>query len=54
MLEEFEFEDRDVYCRAYEVLCRGAKFEHLMKFGNPMFLLCVLGMYQMFIPNNTL
>ena len=56
LLEEFNLGDGDVYmqiCRAYEVLCGGAKVEHLVKFGNPIFLLCVLGVHQMFIPNNT-
>ena len=33
-------------CRSYEVLCGDPKFEHLVRFGNPMFLLCVLGMCQ--------
>jgi hypothetical protein len=56
MLQEFKLEEGDVYmqiCRAFEVLSEQAKFKHLLKFGNPVFLLCVLGMYQMFILNNT-
>jgi hypothetical protein len=50
LLEEFKVEPLgDVYmqiCRAYEVLCGEAKNERLSKFGNPAFLLCVLGRYQ--------
>jgi hypothetical protein len=56
MLQGFKLEEGDIYmqiCRAFEVLSEQAKFKHLLKFGNPVFLLCVLGMYQMFIPNNT-
>jgi hypothetical protein len=33
-------------CRAYEVLCGEAKNKRFVKFGNPAFLLCVLGRYQ--------
>lgn len=56
MLEEFKNDEGDAYmqiCRAYEVLCAGPMGERLVKFGNPVFLLCILGMYQMVIPNNT-
>ena len=56
MLEEFKMEDGDAYmqiCRAYEVLCGDPKVERLVKFGNPVFLLCVVGMYQAFIPNHS-
>ncbi|PVF91268.1 hypothetical protein CPB86DRAFT_366083 [Serendipita vermifera] len=55
-LREFKLEEGDAYmqiCRAFEVLSDRPKSKLLLKFGNPMFLLCVLGMYQMFIPNNT-
>jgi hypothetical protein len=37
-------------CRAYEVLCGEAKNKRLLKFGNPAFLLCVLGRYQIVDP----
>ncbi|PVF98029.1 hypothetical protein CPB86DRAFT_391033 [Serendipita vermifera] len=56
ILQEFKLEEGDAYmqiCRSFEVLSDQPKFKSLLKFGNPMFLLCVLGMYQMFIPNNT-
>ena len=56
MSEVFKNEDGDAYmqiCRAYEVLCGDPKVERLVKFGNPVFLLCVVGMYQAFIPNHT-
>ena len=50
LLEEFKGESLgEVYmqiCRAYEVYCEEAKNESLLKFGNPAFLLCVLGRYQ--------
>jgi hypothetical protein len=52
LLEEFKNEVGDSYmqiCRSYEVLCEDPKAEQLVKFGNPMFLLCVQGMYQTFI-----
>ena len=52
LLEEFQNEVGDSYmqiARSYEVLCGNPKVEQLMKFGNPMFLLCVQGMYQTFI-----
>ena len=56
MLEGFENEDEDgdgdIYmqiCRAYEVLCEDPKVEPF----NPVFLLCILGMYQTFNSNNT-
>jgi hypothetical protein len=48
LLEEFQGEPTgDLYMqisRSYEVLCEDSKNERLLKFGNPMFLLCVLGM----------
>ncbi|PVG00116.1 hypothetical protein CPB86DRAFT_782982 [Serendipita vermifera] len=51
LLEEFKVESTgDAYmqiCRSYEVLCEEEKNKHLLKFGNPMFLLCVLGPYIM-------
>jgi len=56
MLEVFRDEDGDAYmqvCRAYEVLCEDPKIERLVKFGNPVFLLCVVGMYQAFTPNHS-
>jgi hypothetical protein len=56
MLEQFEDEVGDTYmqiCRAYEVLCEDPKVELLVKFGNPVFLLCVLGMYRTFLSNRT-
>jgi len=56
MLEEFKNEEGDAYmqlCRAYEVFCGDPKVERLVTFGNPVFLLCVLGMFQAFIPNHT-
>ncbi len=56
LLEEFKNEDRDSYmqlCRSYEVHCGDAKIERLVKFGNPMFLVCIQGMYQTFIPDHT-
>jgi len=56
MLEVFKNEVGDTYmqiCRAYEVLCGDPKVERLVKFGNPVFLLCVIGMYQAFIPNHS-
>jgi hypothetical protein len=50
LLKEFEGETLgDVYmqiCRAYEVLCGETRNAPLLKFGNPVFLLCVLGRYQ--------
>jgi len=49
MLEVFKNEVGDTYmqiCRAYEVLCGDPKVERLVKFGNPVFLLCVVGMYH--------
>lgn len=33
-------------CRSYEVLCEDAEVAGLFKFGNPMFLPCIFGMYQ--------
>jgi len=56
MLEEFKNEHGDIYmqiCRVYEVLCEDPKVECLLEFGNPVFLLCILGMYQSLILNNT-
>ena len=56
MLEEFKNEVGDSYmqiCRYYEVLCGDPKAKLLVEFGNPMFLLCILGMYQAFIWNHT-
>jgi len=56
MLEEFKNEGGNAYmqiCRAYEVLCGDPKVARLVKFGNPLFLLCVLGMYQTSILNHT-
>ncbi|PVG00171.1 hypothetical protein CPB86DRAFT_755649 [Serendipita vermifera] len=51
LLGEFKAESTgDAYmqvCRSYEVLCGAAKNTHLLKFGYPMFLLCVLGPYFM-------
>ncbi|KAG8824328.1 hypothetical protein FRC18_010548 [Serendipita sp. 400] len=51
ILEEFKVESTgDAYmriCRSYEVLCGDAKNESLLKFGNPTFLLCILGPYLM-------
>ena len=55
MLAEFKNEVGDSYmqiCRSYEVLCGDPKVKLLVEFGNPMFLLCILGMYQTFIPNH--
>jgi len=49
MLEEFKNEYGDIYmqiCWVYEVLCENPKVECLVQFGNPVFLLCILGMYQ--------
>jgi hypothetical protein len=50
LLEEFKLEStEDVYmqiCRSYEVLCGEEKNERLLKFGYPVFLLCVLGRYR--------
>ena len=56
MLEEFINEVGDSYmqiCRSYEVLCGDPKVKLLVEFGNPMFLLCILGMYPAFIRNHT-
>jgi hypothetical protein len=57
LLEEFKMESTgDVYmqiCRSYEVLCGEANNERLLKFGNPVFLLCVFGRPEMSIPNST-
>lgn len=56
MLEVFKNEGGDAYmqiCRAYEVLCEDPKVEPLLKFGNPVFLLCIIGMHQTFIPIHT-
>ena len=56
MLEEFKNEVGDSYmqiCRSYEVLCGDPKVKRLVDFGNPMFLLCILGIYQAFIRNHT-
>jgi hypothetical protein len=56
MLEEFKNEAGDAYmqiCRAYEILCGDPKVEHLVKCGNPVFLLCVIGMCRTFITNHT-
>ena len=56
MLEEFKNEDGDTYmqiCRRYEVLCGNPNVEPLVEFGNPVFLLCVLGMSRPFIPDHT-
>jgi hypothetical protein len=56
LLEEFANEVGDSYmqiCRSYEVLCEDPKVERLVKFGNPMFLLCIQRMYQTFIPDHT-
>lgn len=51
LLGEFEVESTgDIYmqtCRSYEVLCEEPKNERLLRFGNPVFLLCVLGPYLM-------
>ncbi|KAG8783397.1 hypothetical protein FRC15_005267 [Serendipita sp. 397] len=51
ILEEFKVESTgDAYmqiCRSYEGLCGDAKNESLLKFGNPTFLLCILGPYLM-------
>ena len=55
MLEDFTNEHGDIYmqiCRAYEVLCGDPTVERLVELGNSVFLLCILGMYQIFIPNN--
>jgi hypothetical protein len=46
LLQEFKNEIGDPYmqsCRTYEVLCGEEKNRHLLEFGNPAFLLCVLG-----------
>ena len=54
MLEEFKSENGDTYmqiCRSYEVLCGSPNVEPLVKLGNPVFLLCVLGMSRPFIPD---
>ena len=56
MLEEFKNEVGDSYmqiCHSYEVLSGDFKVKLLVEFGNPMFLLCILGMYQTFILNHT-
>jgi len=48
MLGKFKNEHGDIYmqiCREYEVLCEDPKVEHLVGFGNPVFLLCILAMY---------
>jgi hypothetical protein len=53
LLQEFEKEIGDPYmqsCRAYEVLCGEAKNQRLLEFGNPAFLLCVLGKSRKFDP----
>ena len=58
LLQEFKVESTgDVYmqiCREYEVLCGEEKNECLLEFGNPVFLLCILGKSWLSIPNNTL
>ena len=56
MLEGFRNEDGDTYmqiCRRYEVLCEDPKVEPLVKFGNPVFLVCILGMSWPFTPDHT-
>lgn len=56
LLEEHKNEVGDSYmqvCRTYEVICGDPKVEQLVKFGNPMFLVCIQGMYQTFIPDHT-
>jgi len=54
MLEEFNNEHGDIYmqiCRVYEVLCAHPKVQRMVEFGNPVFLLCILGTYRTFTPN---
>lgn len=49
LLEDHKNGDGDSYmqvCRSYEVLCGGPKVEQLVKFGNPMFLVCIQGIYE--------
>jgi hypothetical protein len=50
LLEEFKEElTGDVHmqiCRGFEVWCAQEQNERLLKFGNPVFLLCVAGGYQ--------
>ena len=49
MLEEFKNEGGNAYMqvsRSYEVLCGSPAVNPLVEFGNPMFLLCIMGMYQ--------
>jgi hypothetical protein len=46
LLQEFKNEIGNPYmqsCRTYEVLCGDEKNQPLLEFGNPAFLLCVLG-----------
>jgi hypothetical protein len=54
LLEEFKGElTGDVYmqiCRAFEIWCAQATNTRLLKFGNPAFLLCILGRYQIVDP----
>lgn len=48
MLEEFKNADGDAYmqiCRVYEDLCADPEVKRLVEFGNPVFLLCIHGMY---------